>query len=399
MMRLSVPLCLAILTAGCSSTPVTTKTAEPSAVIKRLDGSRITADDLTARIDQLTRKANVHGLAVSIFNDDELVYLKTFGVKNTETGEPLRTDTVFYGASLSKAVFPVLVMRLVEEGVIDLDTPLVRYMDKPVHAYEAKEWHEDQSDLKDDELHKKITARMCLSHTTGFPNWRWFEKDEKLRIHFEPGTRYSYSGEGFVFLQVALERLTKKSLEDWMQERLFKPYGMTMSSYTWLPRFEENYCHGHDENGKVFEKDKDNASRAGSTLETTPEDFARFVEAVLKGQGLKESSWKEMFKPQIRIRSKTQFGPYEETTENDDIELSYGLGWGLFETPHGRAAFKEGHGDGFEHYMVLFPDKGMGVVILTNSANGESAYKELLQLTIADTYSPLEWNGYVPYDG
>lgn len=78
--------------------------------------------------------------------------------------------------------------------------------------------------------------------------------------------------------------------------------------------------------------------------------------------------------------------------------MAYGLGWGLFETPHGRAAFKEGHGDGFEHYSVIFPEKGMGVVIMTNSANGESLYKELLEITIADTYTPLEWNGYVPYD-
>ena len=399
-MRRSALFLLAILIAGCSSaptaTPAATKTGDPARVIKRLDGSRIEADELTARIDQLTKKANVHGLAVSIFNDDELAYIKTFGVKNTETGEPLRTDTVFYGASLSKAVFPVLVMQLVEEGVIDLDTPLVKYMDKPVHEYEAKVWHEDQGDLKNDELHKKITARMCLSHTTGLPNWR--SEEEGLRIYFEPGTRYSYSGEGMVFLQVAIERLTKRPLEDWMQERVFQPYGMKTSSYTWQPRFEENYCHGHNEAGEVFKKDKDNAARAPSTLETTPEDYARFVQAVLKGQGLKESSWKEIFSPQIRIRSKTQFGPYEETTEYDDIELSYGFGWGLFQTPHGRAAFKEGHGDGFEHYSVIFPEKGMGVVIMTNSANGESIYKELLEMTIANTYTPMEWNGYVPYD-
>lgn len=386
-------LLLATLVAGCASTPTTP--GRTTGTIQRLDGTRIEADDLTARIDQLTKRANVHGLAVSIFNDGEIAYLETFGVKNTETGEPLRTDTVFYGASLSKAVFPVLVMQLVEEGVIDLDTPLVRYMDRPVHAYEARVWHEDQTDLEDDELHKKITARMCLSHTTGFPNWR--SEEEGLRIHFEPGTRYSYSGEGFVFLQVAIERLTKRPLEDWMQERVFAPYGMKTSSYAWQPRFDENYCHGHDESGKVFKKDKDNAPRSGSTLETTPEDYARFVRAVLKGQGLEESSWNEMFS-QIRIRSKQQFGPYEETAENDDIELGYGLGWGVFRTPHGRAAFKEGHGDGFEHYSIIFPDKGMGVVIMTNSANGESIYEELLELTIANTYSPLEWNGYVPYD-
>lgn len=196
-------------------------------------------------------------------------------------------------------------------------------------------------------------------------------------MKFEPGTRYSYSGEGLTFLQVVLERLTRKSLEDLMKEKVFGPYGMTTSSYTWQPRFEANFCHGHEETGRVYEKDKDNAARGASTLETTLEDYARFTGAVLKGRGLKPGSWTEMFSPQIRIRSKRQFGPLaaETTTDNDNIALSYGLGWGLLKTPHGRGAFKEGHGDGFEHYSIVFPDRGLGVVILTNSANGESIFQ------------------------
>ncbi len=89
--------------------------------------------------------------------------------------------------------------------------------------------------------------------------------------------------------------------------------------------------------------------------------------------------------------------PEDTTTANDAIALSYGLGWGLLETPYGRGAFKEGHGDGFEHYSIVFPDRGLGVVIMTNSANGESIFKELLELTIADTYTPWEWENYVPF--
>lgn len=394
-MRSTALLLPAILIAGCAST------APSRNVIKRLDGSRIEAQELTARIEEITKKADVHGLAVAIFNDREIVYSRAFGVKNTETGEPLRMDTVFYGASLSKAVSAVLMMKLVEEGILDLDTPLVSYSEQPVTTYTAsreKAWHEDLTDLKDDALHKKITARMSLSHTTGFANWRWVEEDQKLRVRFEPGSQFNYSGEGFTFLQVIFEKRTKKPLEDWMKEKIFEPYGMTTSSYTWQPRFEDNYCHGHDEKGAVLEKDKDNAARAPSTLETTPEDYARFLHAVLNRKGLKESSWKEMFSPQIRLRSKKQFGPPSTTSDNDDIELSYGLGWGLFKTSYGWGAFKEGHGDGFEHYTLIFPETGMGVMLLSNSANGESAFKELLEVSIADVYTPWEWLNYIPYE-
>lgn len=195
------------------------------------------------------------------------------------------------------------------------------------------------------------------------------------------------------FLQVVLEGLTKRPLEDLMREKVFVPYGMTTSSYTWQPRFEEDYAHGHDEAGKVFEKDKDNRARSPSTLETTSADYARFARAVLRREGMSKAYWDELFKPQIRIRSKLQFGsapwqPEETTAEYDHLALSYGLGWGLLETPHGRGAFKEGHGDGFEHYSILFPEKGLGVVLMTNSANGESAYKELMEVTIANTSPP-----------
>lgn len=340
---------------------------------------------------------------MGVFNDRDLAYLKAFGVRNADTGEPLRTDTEFYGASLSKAVSAVLVMRLVEEGLIDLDTPLVKYLPRPAYTYKAtveRAWHQDLSDLEGDELHKKVTARMCLSHTAGFPNWRWDEPDQKLRVRFEPGTRYSYSGEGFTFLQRVFEEKSGKTLEELMQEKIFALYGMTTSSYRWQPRFEANYCWGHDKAGKVREKDKDNEPRAPSTLETTPEDYARFLSGVLQGKGLTKASWNEMFSPQIRLHSKRQMGPLaQETTDAyDHLELAYGLGWGLLTSPYGRGAFKEGHGDGFQHYTIIFPDRGLGVMILTNSDNGEGIFKDLLEATIRDVYTPWEWQNYIPWD-
>ena len=370
------------------------------ATITRLDETTIDTATLTRQIDSLTRAANVHGLTVTIFNDAAAVYMRAFGFADLSTRDSLRSDTEIYGASLSKAVFSVLVMKLVEQGVLDLDKPLQEYVSTPLFENRGTSWHEDLSDLRSDSRYRRITARMSMSHTTGLPGWRWFEPDQKLRIHFEPGAMYSYSGEGMTLLQIVIQKITGKPLEQLMQEHVFGPYGMTMSSYTWQPRFEADYAVGHASDGKVYPKDKDNAPRAPSTLETTTEDYARFMTAVLRRQGLAEASWNEMFKPQVRIRTRTQFGPgaSETTSANDAIELSYGLGWGLQRTPYGWGAFKEGHGDGFQHYSIVYPARKMGVLLMSNSDNGESIFGHLLALTIADTSTPLEWENYRPYD-
>jgi serine-type D-Ala-D-Ala carboxypeptidase/endopeptidase len=369
------------------------------ATITRLDGTTIDTTALTQRIEALTRGANVHGLTVTIFNGAEKVYSRAFGVADLSAGKPLRTDTELYGASLSKAVFSVLVMRLVEQRVLDLDKPLQDYVSEPLWQNRGTSWHEDLSDLRSDPRLRRITARMSMSHTTGLPGWRWFEPDQKLRIHFEPGERFAYSGEGMTLLQVVIEKVTGKRLEQLMQEHVFGPHGMSTSSYTWQPRFEADYAVGHAPDGKVYPTDKDNAARAPSTLETTTDDYARFMAAVLRREGLSEASWNEIFKPQVRIRSRTQFGPgaSETTSAYDSIELSYGLGWGLQRTPYGWGAFKEGHGDGFQHYSIVYPAKKMGVLLMSNSDNAESIFGHLLTLTIADTFTPLAWENYVPY--
>ena len=374
-----------------------------SQTVTRLDDSKISSAELDNKVQQLVKDGNVQGLAITVFNENKPVYKKVFGYKRFDTKERLQTNTNFYGASLSKAVFAVLVMKMVEEKVIELDKPLESYLPQPVSAYgKGTSWNQDYTDLKGDSLHKKITARMCLDHTSGFPNWRWYEPDQKLRVDFEPGSGYSYSGEGLCYLQFVLEKITGKLLEQLMEEKIFHPLGMSTSAYTWQARFEKNYCHGHDTNGKVLEKDKDNAPRSASTLETTPDDLSLFLEGVLEQRILGAVSYKEMFTPQLRLRSKIQMEAQSwlDTTnsENDKIQLSYGLGWGILQTPYGFGAFKEGHGDGFQHYFIIFPEKQMGILILTNSDNGEGIFKELLEFAIGDKYTPWRWQNYIPYD-
>lgn len=368
--------------------------------IKKIDGTSISVDSLRNKILFLMDKAKVKGLELAIFNKNKVVYKEGFGIGN-DAAVKLHPSMSIYGASLSKTVFTVLVLKLVEEGVIDLDKPLQDYLPKPIYEYPQKtKWQDNYNDLKTDTLYKRITARMCLDHTTGFPNWRWDNSDQKLRVAFMPGSRYSYSGEGMVYLQTIIEKITQKSLAQLMTEKIFVPFNMKNSAYTWLPRFEADYALGYNQEGKAYEKDKDNEARSPSTLETTLDDYSKFVETLLQGHALKKQSQQEMFRPQFRLRSVTQFGPLsqKDTSANDGISLSYGLGWGLLKSPYGWGAFKEGHGDGFQHYCIVFPETGTGIVIMSNSDNGESIFKDLLEIAIADKYTPWKWQNYIPYN-
>jgi len=153
--------------------------------IVRLDNSRITAQQLNDKIDQLMKVASVSGMAISVFNDGKPVYHKAFGYKDSRTKIPLQTNTNFYGASFSKSVFAVLVLKLVEEKIISLDKPLQDYLPQPVYEYgKGSSWNQDYTSLQEDKLYKKITARHCLTHSSGFANWRWDEPDQELHVHF-----------------------------------------------------------------------------------------------------------------------------------------------------------------------------------------------------------------------
>ena len=374
--------------------------------IERIDGSEINASELSDKIQSLVDSAHVTGMAISIFNSNEVVYQKAFGYANLEKKEVLETSNVFYGASFSKAVFGYLIAGLVQEGTLDLDTPLQQYLDKPIPELEfEKEWRGFKN-LADDKRYEDITARMCLSHTTGFPNWRWisrtneFTPEGDIHFYFDPGTDYSYSGEGIRLLQVVVEHITGRGLEELAREKMFDPLDMNMTSYVWQDRFENEHCLGHTTEQKVIPKDTEDEAGAAGSMETTLEDYSKFVRHLLTLASQDSEIINMMFEPAIRIKSKAQFGPLslEKSDENDDIELSYGLGWGLLQSPYGLGAFKEGHGEGFQHYSIVFPEKETAIIILSNSDNAESIFKELLEITIADVYTPWKWENYIPYN-
>ena len=396
-MRKLWPAVFVPLMFGCSA-------KEPQ--IKRLDGSQISNSELTNKIQTLVDTAKVAGLSVAIFNDNTIRYQESFGFANLEKRDALTNNMVFYGASLSKSVFGYLVSQLISEGLIDLDRPLQEYLDQPLPdiAFE-KEWRGFKN-LKGEKRYEKITGRMCLSHTTGFPNWRWISKEGvfipegKIRFLIDPGTRYNYSGEGIHLLQFVVERIIGKGLEELAQERIFGPLQMDMTSYIWRDRFEDQYCNGHTSKGAVIKKDTEDEAGAAGSMETTLVDYTKFVQHILNLSEGPSSITNLLFEPNVLIKSKTQFGieSWQDTDDNDSIKLNYGLGWGLLSSPHGLGAFKEGHGEGFQHYSIVFPEMNTGIIILSNSDNAESIFKELLEVSIGDIYTPWKWENYIPFD-
>ena len=367
----------------------------------RIDGSAIDEGQLDQKIRHLTDKVNVTGLAIAILNDNEVVYQKAFGYSNFETKDTLDINHVFYGASLSKAVFGYLVARLVSEGKIDLDEPINSYFEVELPEISLEKEFRRLHDLRNDDRYKLITIRMSLSHTTGLPNWRWINNpEEKLKIHFDPGSRFSYSGEGIMLAQWLVEHINNAKLEDMAHEMIFTPLQMKNTDYLWRDEFKGHFCYGHSEKQEKIPKDieTDDAAAAGS-METTLVDYSNFLQHILRLHDADSEITRIMFTPNVRVKSKAQFGPLsrEKTDENDEIELSYGLGWGLLQSEYGFGAFKEGHSEGFQHYSILFPEKNIGIVMLSNSDNAESIFKELLEVSIGDIYTPWKWENYIPY--
>jgi len=362
--------------------------------VLRLDGSRITAAEMDRTVSRLMNAAEVTGAQIAILNSGKIVYWKAYGFRQKEQRLALTNDSIMSAASISKSAFAYLVMKLVDDGAIDLDKPVCLYLPRPLPEYPK------YADLAGDERYKRITARMLLSHTSGFANWRWLEDSRKLRIHFEPGARYAYSGEGIDLLQLVVETITNKPLEVLMRDRVFEPLGMTRTSMVWKERFEGDYANGYDEYGRSLDAHRWRAADAAGSMLTTAGDVGRLVQAVLEGKGLTEKTREQMLGGQIRIVSKHQFPSLSEETTDEytTIRLSYGLGWGLYWTPLGEAFFKEGHDDGWRNYTVCFTKPKLGIVILTNSSNGEGIFKYLLETLQGNPFTPIEWEGYTPYD-
>ena len=318
---------------------------------------------LEKTIPALMETAGIPGMSIALIRDGEVVWSRGFGIKNTKTGEPVKDDTVFEAASLTKPFFAFLAMKFVEDGKLDLDKPLVTYAPEDYIVQNFIRHPLNKEGFRYD-LFKKITARMVLSHSSGLPHG---ESRMPLPIFFEPGERYRYSADGYEYLQRIVEHLAGEPLHEIMRKMGIEPLQMKDSSMVWRDAYENQAAVGHDTlSGTNGEFRKRTQAHAAASLYTTAADYARFVAALMNNQGLSKSTVEKMLTPQIEV----------------DKNVSWSLGFGLERTPNGKAFWQWGDYGIFRNYIVAYPDKKIGVVYLTNSQNGLSIGQEILDLAI-----------------
>jgi len=323
---------------------------------------------LKEQLDSLALPA----LSIAIINDGKISYHRTLGVADLTTAKKVNDESIFEAASLSKPVFAYWVLKMAERGKLDLDKPLYQHLAFP--------------EISHDERYKIITARMVLNHTTGFPNWRWYDradsalhvKDNDMYIKSQPGT-FGYSGEGYHYLAKViahLNGLTLKNLDSLFQLEVAKPLGMKHSYYSWNDYIGRHKPAGYKD-GKLFEKPWPAASPdedstifgSASTLHTNAVDYAQFLIALMKNKGLKKETLDTMLSQQSKI-------PAAEAAMWGEI-AGWGLGFAIEPTNHGTRISHGGDNGGFQAGCMFYKDLKYGYVYFTNCDRGGMFYVQL----------------------
>lgn len=323
--------------------------------IRTIKSEELASTEIDEFIISELNSSSIVGASVSIVNDDQIVYSGHFGKKSANSEQKIDNQTIYEVASLSKPVFSFFTLKQVEKGILDLDEPLYNYLTNP--------------DIDYDDRYKKITARMVLCHSTGLPNWR-AETNDSLKLKFEPGNKYSYSGEGYEYLKNVLKHLLNvndKGLDSIFQTEVARPLSLDNFSFTWKPKYRDKKAFGHFDNiptnnnyqnSKPFFKEQGpNLFASSYSLYSTSDAFARFLIAVNNKEILADRTFGELLRPQ------TEMPIFPDTQQHRSL-FSF-----IKKTPDGLRYFHTGDNGDFQAWTHIYPERKFGIVILTNGDN------------------------------
>lgn len=319
-------------------------------------------DWLSQNLPRLLSENHVPGVSVAIIQRGEVVWARGYGASDARNGNAVTTDTVFEAASMSKPILALVAMQLDQEGRLDLDRPLVQYLG---HDY-----------LPDQPEHRRITARMALTHRTGFANWRagYDEMGGPLPLRLAPGSEFTYSGEGILFLQRTIEAITGEPLDRLAHERLFAPLGLARTSFVWTEAIERDLASGHRDDGSFKERTRYRQPNAAYSLYTTPTEYARLMVTLqhaerLGAHALTRATVDEMLERALRVDDENRIA---RPGLARSVAAYRALGWSLDVTPEGDIAEHSGsNSSGFKAFGQFNSAKGSGLVIF---ANGDGGY-------------------------
>ncbi len=310
---------------------------------------------LRDRIPDLLRRHRVPGLALAVVEPDGAIWTEAFGQRRAGTPDPVGPGTVFEAASLGKPLFAYGLMQLVQGGQLDLDAPVRDYFPagSPVPV-------------------DSITLGHLLSHSAGLPNRAG---RGEMEAAFAPGSRWRYSGPGYMLAQRALEAATGRSLGSYMEKAVFAPLGMDRSAYLWTRAYDTLAATGHDGSGRPQRKwrpDRDAMASIGaaSTLHTTARDYARFLAAMIHPAGDPDlpgpRTLRSMLAPRVEV--------------DRELGLWWGLGWAIERLEDADYFFHWGANPAFRSFALGSAETGRALVILTNGRNGLELADEVAEI-------------------
>lgn len=339
------------------------------------------SNSISRDIEQLMTEHKIPGVVITVIKDHKVLYTQSFGFMDEKMNAPVTNSTVFQVASMSKSVTAVGVMQLVQNGQLVLDDDV----NAKLRTWKIKENRHNKG--------HSITLRELLTHTAGMNNGPgrlgypgippkhqmptslellngrygpFYTPIPKVKSIYTPGEDFHYSGAGYNVIQHLLTEVTGQTFANLMDSLIFLPLQMNNSTFDQEIEDKEFYSQvasGHKKSGKVLKyKRQKYPEQAAAGLFTTSGDLAKLlIELQLSYLGksnklLEQQTTRDMF-TKVRMASGKQWA----------------LGWNFYDGPDGNpiAWFHNGSARGFRSFMMVQPEGGFGLIILTNSNNGK----------------------------
>ena len=336
------------------------KVSQRSELQQRLDRS----------VAQWLTKYDVPSVAVAYVENGKLAWTAVYG--DQSPGVPATEKTLYNVASLTKPISAEVILRLVSAGKMSLDEPISAYWIDP--------------DVKDNPWHKLLTPRLCLSHQTGFPNWR-SKTNNILTFQWEPGTRTGYSGEGYDYVALFAEKKTGMPFEQLAQQYVFDPIGMNDTSYTPRPWYAGRLAIPHGAKGETEPKTS-TAWSAADLVRTTVGDYAKFLVSVMNNEKITTQIAAERLTSTRNLptpEQEKQACAYEEAGASKcHVASGMGLGWEVVKHNDVTIIDHDGSDWGVRTLAFFVPQRRIGVVILTNGNHGTDVAREIVRILYPD---------------
>jgi len=336
-------------------------------------GAPSTPDGLRAQIvkdlPDWLKQYNVPSASVAYIADGKLAWTAVAGEQ--APGVPATDRTLYNIASLTKPIVAETILRMASQNKLQLDEPIYPLWVDP--------------DIKDNPWNKLLTPRLCLSHQTGFANWRRMT-NHTLAFKFQPGTQSGYSGEGYFYVARFAQNKAHEPFDGLAQEYVFGPLGMKSTSFTTQNWFDGRLAQPYT-NDAFATPIVTSTWNAADLVETTATDYAHFVVSVMHNEGLSPAIAAQrlvMTRDWTTVEDRKQICAYETSGTDCHISAGMGLGWQVI-VHNGVTIVDHSGSDSGAHTQAFFiPSKQIGAVVFTNGENGPKVIQEIVRVLFPD---------------